>query len=226
MIRALSFRPLLLLSLILFLPAGPLPAQKLDDAALDDLLGKLEALQTSTPGLSAQFKETRKSGILAQPMVSTGDLTFREPAYFRREITGKRPSLTVSDGETLWIYYPRFKEAEKYRIGEGRPVDEAVEALLAGTNFKRVRSSYEIHGEKKGDGYELEMRPLTRALRRLFKSMVLTLDDDLNVVRSEVKLSRGDTVVTEFSAIKRFSPPLSKFEFTPPEGTRVSEPLR
>jgi len=217
---------LFLIGLFVGCSLGAARAQELSNAQLDQLLGRLEQLQSSTPGLTANFKETRTSRILTEPMVSKGELKFRAPAFFRREIKGSRPSLTVSDGEILWIYYPKFKEAERYEIGRGQPVDEAVQALLAGMNFNRVKSSYQIEAEKVGDGYELELRPKTSALRKMFKSMVLTLDRQLNVIQSDVQLSRGDSVKTEFSSIRRGTPSKSDFRYTPPEGTRISEPLR
>ncbi len=211
---------------VLIIGGGPAPgSEALNEAELSALLGRLEKLQESAPGLTAKFRETRKSGFLAEPMVSTGELAFRAPASFRREITGKRPSLTVSDGKTLWIYYEKFKEAEKYRIGDGRPVDEAVQALLAGMNFRRVRESYEVWASRAGEGYELELKPKTRALRQMFQRVKLTLDAKLELVRSEASLSRGDSVVAEYSNIQRGNPSQSLFTFEPPPGTRISEPL-
>jgi len=208
------------------LGTGALRAQKLEPAGIDALLQKLQERQNATPGVSADFIEVRKSRVLTEPMTSSGELQFMPPGSFRREIIGARPSTTVSNGRELWIYYPKFKEAEKYVIGAGLPVDDAVQALLAGMNFEAARKAYNISVEQSDKGYLLELQPRTSRLKRMFKTMSLTLDENLDVVRSEVELHRGDQVTTTFQNIKRGAIPAARFDFRPAAGVRTSEPGR
>src|SRR2546430_3965840 len=51
--------------------------------------------------------------LMKKPILSAGKVWFQPPNKFRREVTGSSPSLTVSDGRQLWIYYPSFKSAER-----------------------------------------------------------------------------------------------------------------
>jgi chaperone LolA len=54
----------------------------------------------------ADFQEQRVIRLMKNPILSSGKVWFQPPNKFRREVKGNSPSLTVSDGRQLWIYYP------------------------------------------------------------------------------------------------------------------------
>ena len=70
----------------------------------------------------ADFHEQRVIRLMKNPVVSSGTLWFHLPNKFRCEVEGNSPSITVSDGRELWIYYPNFKSAERYPLGKGPPL--------------------------------------------------------------------------------------------------------
>src|SRR5437870_2053264 len=76
------------------------------------LLQQLRELHAKQPSLQADFVEQKITRLLNKPITSEGTVWFQAPDKFRREVRGANPSITVSNGKTLWIYYPNFKQAE------------------------------------------------------------------------------------------------------------------
>src|SRR6266496_6650978 len=77
-------------------------------------LKKLLAGIRQNRNTQADFQEERMIRLMKKPILSSGKVWFQPPNKFRREVKGTSPSLTVSDGRQLWIYYPNFKSAERY----------------------------------------------------------------------------------------------------------------
>ena len=92
------------------------------EADLKDLLAKIRQNRSN----QADFQEQRVIRLMKNPILSSGKVWFQPPNKFRREVKGSSPSLTVSDGRQLWIYYPNFKSAERYPLGKGSPLDSTV----------------------------------------------------------------------------------------------------
>jgi outer membrane lipoprotein-sorting protein len=89
----------------------------LSEAELKNLLTTIRQNRTT----QADFQEERVIRLMKKPVVSSGTVWFQPPNKFRREVKGSSPSITVSDGRDLWIYYPNFKSAERYPLGKGLP---------------------------------------------------------------------------------------------------------
>src|SRR5437773_12142367 len=87
----------------------------LSDAELKNLLAAIRQNRTT----QADFQEERVIRLMKKPIVSSGTVSFQPPNKFRREVNGNSPSISVSDGRDLWIYYPNFKSAERYPLGKG-----------------------------------------------------------------------------------------------------------
>ncbi|HWL53231.1 MAG TPA: outer membrane lipoprotein carrier protein LolA [Chthoniobacteraceae bacterium] len=210
-------------------PAGTARAkagEPLDSQAKTELLARLDALKARAPSLQADFSESRNSRLLKKPVASEGTIAFTVPNRFRREVKGSNPSLTVSNGKVLWLYYPNFKEAELYTLGQRAMFDDAMAALTAGLNFGQVERYYHLTATKgENDGFVITLTPKKSNLRRIVKSLTVHLDADLDVRRTEFQMPKGDAVVTEYHNVRRTSLPASTFEFTPPEGVNVSKPL-
>ena len=107
-----------------------LRAAELPPAEAASLLEKLQQHRAKFPALTSDFTEEKTTHLLNKPMTGTGTLAFQAPNKFRRELKGKNPSLTVSNGEKLWIYYPNFKEAELYTMGQRQVFDDSIAALM------------------------------------------------------------------------------------------------
>src|SRR4029453_7796647 len=173
----------------------------------------------------ADFQEQRVIRLMKKPMLSSGKVWFQPPNKFRREVTGSSPSLTVSDGRQLWIYYPNFKSAERYPLGKGSPLDSTVAAINSSLNLEDVENTFQIAAAKTGDGYELTLLPRSASMKRVFQKLDLRINNELRVERTDMLLPNGDRIVTTYSNQARGPVPGAMFEFPPPPGTEVSTPL-
>src|ERR1043166_4059028 len=173
----------------------------------------------------ADFQEERVIRLMKRPVVSSGRISFQPPNKFRREVKGNSPSVTVSDGRQLWIYYPNFKSAERYPLGKGSPLDSTVAAINSALNLENIENTFQINAAKAEKGYELTLTPRTGSMKRAFQRLDLRIDDNLRVERTDMLLPNGDRIVTTYSNQTRAPVPGSTFEFKPPPGTQVTTPL-
>jgi outer membrane lipoprotein-sorting protein len=175
-----------------------LRAADLTAAETQALLKNLQEHRAKYPSLSADFVEERTSHLLNKPITSEGNIAFQVPNKFRREVTGKSPSTTVSNGQRLWIYYPNFKEAELYTLGQKAFFDDSIAALTAGLNFQRVDQYYSVKAAHEDHGYRLFLTPRGSGLRRMVKELTVWVDDEYKIDRSETILPKGDRIVTVY----------------------------
>jgi outer membrane lipoprotein carrier protein len=200
-------------------------ADALSPLELKDLLAKIRERRATSPHVQADFVEEKAIDLMNKPIVSAGKVWFQAPNKFRREVKGNSPSVTVSDGQQLWIYYPNFKSAEHYSLGKRSPVDAVIAALNTALNLENVENTFQITGAKIDNGYELQLLPRAPSMKRMFKQFALKLNGDLLAERTEMLQPNGDRIITTYSNQSRAGSPASTFEFTPPSGTDVTTPL-
>jgi outer membrane lipoprotein carrier protein len=193
----------------------------LSDTDLKNLLAGIRQNRSN----QADFQEQRMIRLMKKPILSSGKVWFQPPNKFRREVKGSSPSLTVSDGRQLWIYYPNFKSAERYPLGKGSPLDSTVAAINSSLNLEDVENTFQINATKTDNKYELTLLPRAASMKRVFQKLDLRINDQLRVERTDMLLPNGDRIVTTYSNQTRGPVPASMFEFTPPPGTEVSTPL-
>src|SRR5215470_5545096 len=190
----------------------------------DELKNLLAAIRQNR-STQADFQEQRVIRLMKNPVQSSGTVWFQTPNKFRREVKGNSPSITVSDGQELWIYYPNFKSAERYPLGKGSPLDATVAAINSALNLENIESSFNVTATKSENGSELQLLPRTAAMKRVFQKLDLRINNDFRVERTDMLLPNGDRIVTTYSNQKRAAIPASTFEFKPPAGTEVTTPL-
>jgi outer membrane lipoprotein carrier protein len=193
----------------------------LSEADLKNLLAAIRQNRTT----QADFQEQRVIRLMKKPVLSSGTVWFEPPNKFRREVKGNSPSVTVSDGRELWIYYPNFKSAERYPLGKGSPLDATVAAINSALNLENIETSFNISATKSDTGHELALLPRTAAMKRVFQKLLLRINDKFRVERTDMLLPNGDRIVTTYSNQTRAAIPPSTFEFKPPSGTEVTTPL-
>jgi outer membrane lipoprotein carrier protein len=193
----------------------------LSEADLKNLLAGIRQNRTT----QADFQEQRVIRLMKKPILSSGKVWFQPPNKFRREVKGNSPSVTVSDGRQLWIYYPNFKSAERYPLGKGSPLDSTVAAINSALNLENIENMFQINAAKTEKGYELALTPRTPSMRRAFQKLDLRVNDNLRVERTDMLLPNGDRIVTTYSNQMRAPIPAYTFEFKPPPDTEVTTPL-
>jgi len=219
------FFPLLSLALLLSFTGPSRAQQPLGPAEEKALIAKLQQQRAQMPAVTANFTEQKNTRLLAKPIVSSGTIAFQAPNKFRRELGGNNPSTTVCDGHQLWIYYPNFKEAERYTLGEKQFFDESLAALTAGLNFQDVERFFRVSAIREGAAYSVTLTPKTGGLKRILSSLTVVLDDDGMIQRTDAALPKGDRVTTTYRNVRAAKQSDAKFEFTPPAGAKVSTPL-
>jgi outer membrane lipoprotein-sorting protein len=194
-------------------------------AAQEALLAKLREQRAQFPAMTADFTEDRVTRLLNKPIRSSGTMAFQAPNKFRRELKGTSPSLTVCNGEELWIYYPNFKEAEHYTLGQKQFFDDSLAALTAGLNFQDVERFFRVSPSRDGDGHRILLTPKSTGLRRLLTSLTVHLNGEGIVEKTEALLPKGDRVTTTYKNVRFAKKVDAGFDFKPPADANVSSPL-
>src|SRR5881396_1371133 len=196
-------------------------AAPFSEAELKNVLAEIRQNRTT----QADFQEERVIRLMKNPVLSSGTVWFQPPNKFRREVTGNSPSVSVSNGRDLWIYYPNFKSAERYPLGKGSPLDATVAAINSALNLENIEASFNITATKIGNGYELQLLPRSYAMKRAFQKLDLKINEKFRVEGTDMLLPNGDRIVTTYSNQTRAPIPASTFEFKPPAGTEATTPL-
>ena len=205
--------------------ALPAQGQEMPPPERTGLLGQLRDLHAKHPDFEAAFTEERTSHLLNKPVSSEGSVFFSAPDKFRLEVHTPSPSTTVSDGHTMWIDYPSFKEVELYTLAEHSFINESVAALTAGLNFEHLDEYYNLHAYREGTGYRLELTPKKPSLRRFVVELVLHLTTEFLPIRTEITLPKGDHLSTVYHNAHRPVLSPSLFEFSPPSDAHITRPL-
>src|SRR5437763_6624407 len=188
--RALIYLMLAVRALTFVANAAPL-----SEAELKNLLTAIRQNRTTR----ADFQEERVIRLMKKPVVSAGTVWFQPPNKFRREVKGNSPSVTVSDGRELWIYYPNFKSAERYPLGKGSPLDATVAAINSALNLENIESSFNITATKTENRYQLQLMPRSYAMKRAFQKLDLKINEKFRVEGTDMLLPNGDRIVTTYS---------------------------
>ena len=208
-----------------FFTLASAPAEPLAPNDLQTLLGQIRQRRAAAPQMQADFQEEKTIRMMNKPVVSSGKVWFQAPSKFRREVKGNSPSITVSDGQILWIYYPKFRSAERYALGKGSPLDAGIAAITASLNLEGVEQAYNITGSRDGNGHTLQLTPRAPSMKKMLQRFSIHLDGAFHVRRTEMFQPNGDRIVTSYSNESRTSVDPGTFQFSPPAGTNITTPL-
>jgi outer membrane lipoprotein-sorting protein len=200
-------------------------ASTLTQSDIDQLVQKLQALHNNQPSLQANFREERHLAMLKDPVVNEGKVWFTLPDKIRREIAGRTPSTTVIDGKKMSIYNPNYHQLEIYDLEKRPVIKDSLRALTAGLNFREVTNYYDLQGSKNGNDYQITLTPKTASVKKLVKTVDLTIDENLTPMKVVVQDNKGQVFTITYTNVRRDTLPESTFEFSPPPGTKISTPL-
>jgi outer membrane lipoprotein-sorting protein len=131
----------------------------------------------------------------------------------------------VSNGQKLWIYYPNFKEAELYMLGQRAFFDEAIAALTTGLNLQHVSEFYRVAAYREGNDYRVVLTPKSGGVKRMLRSLDVWIDVEFQLLKTEATLPKGDRLVTIYRNQRATPLAAFTFEFSPPPDARVTQPL-
>jgi outer membrane lipoprotein carrier protein len=149
-----------------------------------------------------------------------------KPARMRWSYESPEPSLVVSDGETLWIYDPGFREAQRLPVEQGFLSGAAVQFLLGQGDMRREFAISQI-GACAPDRLQLELVPREPASYEKLRVVANPRTGDL--AETEVHDLLGNVTAVAFSELEfNRDPAAATFRFDPPEGVTVvdlSQPI-
>ncbi len=211
---------------ILLWPIAILRAAPLDPAATRELLGKIAAERQRNPSLRSDFSEEKRGGILARPALAKGKIWFTAPDRFRREISQPgQESLIVSDGKVLWMVYPAFQEAERYDLAKQKILNQALAAFTTGLAFHEVERDFTVAAETTAQGHTLTLVPRRSAIARLVTKIELEFSQKLELRRILTLAPKGEITRIELQNTVLEPHPADTFQYVPPPGYTVSNPL-
>lgn len=218
-----SIRSAPLLGLI-FLAVGAFLPLRSSAAETPEVSTFLQSLaRESARGFCADFREERTLPLFAEPIRESGTLEFRPPAFFRKETRSPRPSLTLSDGKTLWLLFPEENEGEAYPLRRSSRLREVLTTLIACLDPAQIPKTFLVEASFTPSGTRLSLTPKTSALRSVFQKATLFFDSQPVLKSLTLHSADGGVAVMEFSAHRQpVSPPEA---FSAPQNYQISYPL-
>lgn len=202
-------------------------AQSGASSATDELCRQraIRAVQHRYEGIRdirARFVQTTHGAVVAgrpaEPNVSRGSVVVAKPSRMRWSYESPEPSLVISDGKTLWIYDPGFREVQRAPVDGGYFSGAALQFLLGRGDLEREFVVVLISCG--ANSAELELRP--RAPTTYEKLRIVADLRTGNVSQTRIDDLLGNSTVVEFSEIEvNLDPAPEVFRFDPPKDVRV-----
>lgn len=192
----------------------------------DEAFKKIRALQQGVDAVSARIIQTKRNPLLAGQMHSAGAILLKRPNLLRLTLTEPEQITTVVDGSYIWIYRPKKKEAERYRLSEDYARAQAIKFLANIISFSApdIEKRFSIAAYREPEGYLFEMTPKSGVMAK-FLTRVTFLFRDGGAVPEwfEVVGRQGASTVTEFKDVV-INPVMDEntFLFHPAKDVRIT----
>jgi outer membrane lipoprotein-sorting protein len=196
-----------------------------DPDSLDEVIRKVQAAQTNTSTLEADFHQEKTLALLARPEVSTGRFVYSKPNNVLWTYDApKRVTMLIADG-VLTTYYPDLNKAERIevkryqdRIFKYMGASGAIDELGAWFNFTFTNTSDKPY-------YVLDLAPKNKAIAKRVRHIKIFIDKKTYLTTQfEYTEGDGDKTRYEFLNIKINAPvSQSRFSLTLPSSVRVEQ---
>lgn len=135
------------------------PDRPLPPAA--DVATLLQRRYERVKDFSASFTQTYEGGVLRRKAVERGTVYIKKPGRMRWDYTSPQKKQFVSDGETMYMYFPADKQVMTYPVPEH---DEATSAVLFLMGRGHVVRDFAVRyaDGADGDDYVLRLDPKIR----------------------------------------------------------------
>lgn len=193
--------------------------------SLDEVIRKVQAAQTNTSTLEADFRQEKTLALLASPEVSTGRFVYSKPNNVLWTYDApKRVTMLIADG-ILTTYYPDLNKAERIevkryqdRIFKYMGASGAIDEMGAWFNFTFTNTSDKPY-------YMLDLAPKNKAVAKRVRHIKIFIDKK-SYLTTQFEYTEGDGDKTryEFLNIKINAPvSQSRFSLTLPSSVRVEQ---
>ncbi len=205
-------------------PPGVRAEEPAEPGCRDAAVAALQRRYESANDLRAEIVQTTRSVAFgddsAQRLTSKGTVVIAKPGKMRWSYDEPEPSLVVSDGETLWIYDPVFREAQRLPASEGYLSGAAIQFLIGEGEIAR---DFEIAAiDCQPHSAQLSLRP--RKPSSYEKLHVVVDPETGDLQKTTVYFVLGNVTEVAFSGIElNLDPDAQLFRFDPPADVRVIE---
>jgi outer membrane lipoprotein-sorting protein len=167
------------------------------EASGDAGLVELMAAFASAGGVRARFRETKHLALLEEPLETEGVVVFAPPDRLARHTTRPGRSSVVAHGGHVVIRDETGRQ--ELELGEDDPARQLVDnlAVLLRGDLEALRARYSVQFQRDGDGWQLELEPRSRLLRRIVAS-IRSQGQGAELHRMEMLEPNGDSTVTTF----------------------------
>jgi outer membrane lipoprotein carrier protein len=185
-----------------------------------DVAAALQRKYDSVKDFSATFTQTYEGGVLRRKSSESGTVFVKKPGKMRWNYTGPEKKLFVSDGQTMFLYFPNEKQVMKNDVPSQDQATSAVLFLMGKGNIVRDFNIRWADGDS-DTTYRLRLDPKTRQAE--YDWLEITADrETLRIVGLTAADAQGGRSSFIFSNFKENVGLADKmFEFTIPRGTEV-----
>ncbi len=133
------------------------PEASAETSCAAEMTARVQARYDGVQDLAANFTQRSESAALGTPQLSSGTVVFAKPGKMRWTYESPEPSIVVSDGSTLWMVDPEFKEVQVLQVDAGFLSGSAIHFLLG---EGRLADSFEVTARDCGSPVvHLRLRP-------------------------------------------------------------------
>lgn len=183
----------------------------------NQIIEKLKLRFEGMNDFSANIEQEKRIALFNSSMFSTGLVMWKKPDKLFIAMNPPDASQIFLSGNTLWLYYPDEKAAEKYVLKDTKDKPGFFSfcnpmQLVRPENIQRISIS----------GYSIVLDLSTSA--PLFKKITLYISKkDWLIQKLELVEKDGDsTIITYSNALTNSGIAEQKFQFIPPQGVTVS----
>jgi chaperone LolA len=176
---------------------------------------RLQARQREVQTLRAAVVQRKRHPLLKEEAVTRGVLSFRRPHLVRWEVAVPERTIVVIDDETLVVYRPDRREAERRWLRDGLATRAVVEFLTAGMSLDVAEMEKRFQVDLyRGDGrLTLVLTPRLRWVAQAVASVTIVHHEGEAVPRQIAVAGRqGDSTETSLTDVV-VNPPIAADAF-------------
>ncbi|MGH8636602.1 MAG: outer membrane lipoprotein chaperone LolA [Burkholderiales bacterium] len=197
----------------------PLPSDQITAPAAE-VAAALQRKYDTIRDFSAAFTQIYEGGVLRRKAVEAGTVYIKKPGKMRWDYTTPQKKLFVSDGETLYMYFPADKQVMKNPVPDQDQATSAVLFLMGKGNLTR---DFDVRYGEGGapDTYVLRLDPRIRQAE--YDWLQVIVDRQTLQIRSltaaDAQGGRSTFIFTNFKENPGLADKM--FQFSIPRGTEV-----
>jgi len=185
-----------------------------------DVAGALQRKYDAIKDFSASFNQTYEGGVLRRKASESGTVYVKKPGRMRWDYTTPEKKLFVSDGRTMFLYFPADKQVMKNPVPDQ---DQATSAVLFLMGKGDIVRDFNVRWAEGGteNTYRLRLDPKTRQAE--YDWLEVAADrHTLQIVGLTAADAQGGRSSFSFSNFKENVGLADKmFQFSIPRGTEV-----